>query len=198
MLWSLPQARIHSLAKSAYCSWVRAFAAHRGELKRIFMVKKLHLGHVAKSFALKEQPSLVGQSFQKQAKKRKRDQRLKGLSKKRRVSRKTWVSIGSHPRGHLAWPPLILESFGHAGDELTCLTVLLLFITAFLKANPSDHSMNQAAWLSSFLASGFHAHSERRKDGYRFMVEGQILIRSYGKYICWVDTYSFLYKLIHV
>lgn len=83
------EARIHTLAKSAYCSWVRAFAAHRGELKRIFMVKKLHLGHVAKSFALKEQPSLVGQSFQKQAKKRKRDQRLKGLSKRRKVSRKT-------------------------------------------------------------------------------------------------------------
>ncbi|RXI06204.1 hypothetical protein DVH24_018246 [Malus domestica] len=49
-----------TLAKNAFCSWVRAYTAHRGELKRIFMVKKLHLGHVAKSFALKDQPSLVG------------------------------------------------------------------------------------------------------------------------------------------
>lgn len=80
-----------TLAKNAFCSWVRAYTAHRGELKRIFMVKKLHLGHVAKSFALKEQPSLVGKSFQNQVKKRKRDEKQKGLSRKRKVSRKTWL-----------------------------------------------------------------------------------------------------------
>jgi hypothetical protein len=55
------------------------------------MLKKLHLGHVAKSFALKEQPSLVGQSFQKQTKKRKRDEKQRGLSRKRKFARKTWV-----------------------------------------------------------------------------------------------------------
>lgn len=75
------------LAKDAFCSWVRAYTAHRGELKGIFMVKKLHLGHVARSFALKEQPSLVGRSFQMQTKKRKRDQK-QGLSRKRKVPRK--------------------------------------------------------------------------------------------------------------
>jgi ATP-dependent RNA helicase DDX31/DBP7 len=53
------------------------------------MLKKLHLGHVAKSFALKEQPSLVGQSFQKQTKKRKRDEKQRGLSRKRKFARKT-------------------------------------------------------------------------------------------------------------
>ncbi|XP_058215844.1 DEAD-box ATP-dependent RNA helicase 17 isoform X1 [Rhododendron vialii] len=77
------------LAKDAFCSWVRAYTAHRGELKSIFMVKKLHLGHVARSFALKEQPSLVGQSFQIQSKKRKRDQNQKELSKKRKGARKS-------------------------------------------------------------------------------------------------------------
>ncbi|KAK6944704.1 Helicase, C-terminal [Dillenia turbinata] len=76
------------LAKDAFCSWVRAYTAHRGDLKRIFMVKKLHLGHVARSFGLKEQPSLVGKSHQMQMKKRKRDQKQKGLSKKRRVTKK--------------------------------------------------------------------------------------------------------------
>ncbi|KAK7396574.1 hypothetical protein VNO78_17676 [Psophocarpus tetragonolobus] len=74
------------LARKAFCSWVRAYTAHRGELKRIFMIKKLHLGHVAKSFALKQQPSLVGQSFQKLIKKRKRFEKKNGLSKKRRVA----------------------------------------------------------------------------------------------------------------
>ncbi|TXG49947.1 hypothetical protein EZV62_025822 [Acer yangbiense] len=59
----LAEPKMKNLAKDAFCSWVRTYTAHRGELKGIFMVKKLHLGHVAKSFALKEQPSLVGRSI---------------------------------------------------------------------------------------------------------------------------------------
>lgn len=81
------EAKMTKLAKKAFCSWVRAYTAHRGELKRIFMVKKLHLGHVAKSFALKEQPSLVNKSIQKETKKRGRDQfhqKHKRVSKKRK------------------------------------------------------------------------------------------------------------------
>lgn len=73
-------------ARKAFCSWVRAYTAHRGELKRVFMIKKLHLGHVAKSFALKQPPSLVGQSFQKQIEKRKIFEKKNGLSKKRKVA----------------------------------------------------------------------------------------------------------------
>uniref|UniRef100_A0A5B7B7I0 ATP-dependent RNA helicase n=1 Tax=Davidia involucrata TaxID=16924 RepID=A0A5B7B7I0_DAVIN len=83
----LSELRMKLLAKNAFCSWVRAYTAHRGELKRFFMVKKLHLGHVARSFALKEQPSLVGKSFQVETKKRKRDQKQKGISKKRVASK---------------------------------------------------------------------------------------------------------------
>lgn len=77
------------LAQDAFCAWVRAYTAHRGELKRIFMVKKLHLGHVAKSFALKEQPSLVNKSIQKQLKKRKRDEKQRANSRKKRVISKS-------------------------------------------------------------------------------------------------------------
>ncbi|GAB2218212.1 hypothetical protein Droror1_Dr00001431 [Drosera rotundifolia] len=80
--------RLKKLAKDAFVSWVRAYTAHRGVLKWIFMVKKLHLGHVAKSFALKEQPSIVGKSFQESTRKRKRDQKHKGVSKKRKVASK--------------------------------------------------------------------------------------------------------------
>ncbi|CAH8392871.1 unnamed protein product [Eruca vesicaria subsp. sativa] len=58
--------------------------SHKGELKSIFVVKKLHLGHVAKSFALKEQPSLVGKSHHKETMKRKRDERQKGQHPKKR------------------------------------------------------------------------------------------------------------------
>ncbi|KAK7328735.1 hypothetical protein VNO77_22852 [Canavalia gladiata] len=77
--------KMDELARKAFCSWVRAYTAHRGDLKRIFMIKKLHLGHVAKSFALKQQPSLVGKSFQKQTK-RKRNEKKIGLFKKRKVA----------------------------------------------------------------------------------------------------------------
>ncbi|CAA0821519.1 DEAD-box ATP-dependent RNA helicase 17 [Striga hermonthica] len=77
--------KMKKLAMDAFSSWIRAYTAHRGELKQIFTVKKLHLGHVAKSFALKEQPSLVNKSIQKQIKKRKRDDRQKVKPNKRRV-----------------------------------------------------------------------------------------------------------------
>ncbi|KAL2479448.1 DEAD-box ATP-dependent RNA helicase 17 [Abeliophyllum distichum] len=81
------ESTVRKLAMDAFWSWVRAYTAHRGELKQIFMVKKLHLGHVAKSFALKDQPSAVNKSFQKQIKKRKRDEKQKVHSKKKRVAK---------------------------------------------------------------------------------------------------------------
>lgn len=76
------------LARDAFCSWVRAYTAHRGELKKIFMVKKLHLGHVARSFGLKEQPSLVGRSHQVQLKKRKKQQKRERPAKRRKLHSK--------------------------------------------------------------------------------------------------------------
>ncbi|XP_066365948.1 DEAD-box ATP-dependent RNA helicase 17 isoform X2 [Miscanthus floridulus] len=76
------------LARDAFCSWVRAYTAHRGELKKIFMVKKLHLGHVARSFGLKEQPSLVGRSHQMQLKKRKKEQKREWPAKRRKLPSK--------------------------------------------------------------------------------------------------------------
>lgn len=80
----MAEGSMKQLAKDAFCSFVRAYAAHRGDLKRIFQVKKLHLGHVAKSFGLKEQPSLVGRSFNKQNKKREKSQKHNKWSKKKR------------------------------------------------------------------------------------------------------------------
>ncbi|KAG8066924.1 hypothetical protein GUJ93_ZPchr0005g15594 [Zizania palustris] len=76
------------LARDAFCSWIRAYTAHRGELKNIFMVKKLHLGHVARSFGLKEQPSLVGRSHQVQLKKRKKELKRERPAKRRKIPAK--------------------------------------------------------------------------------------------------------------
>ena len=43
----------------AFQSFIRAYATYPADLKRIFHVKNLHLGHVAKSFALAETPSKI-------------------------------------------------------------------------------------------------------------------------------------------
>lgn len=47
------------LARKAFWSTVRAYATHPATEKHIFHVKKLHLGHLAKSFALREAPSNI-------------------------------------------------------------------------------------------------------------------------------------------
>jgi len=46
---------------NAYHAFVRSYAAHSKELKQIFHYKSLHLGHVAKSFAMREIPTKISQ-----------------------------------------------------------------------------------------------------------------------------------------
>ena len=46
-------------ARQAFRSHVRAYATHSADTKGIFRVHSLHLGHVAKSFALKESPKTL-------------------------------------------------------------------------------------------------------------------------------------------
>ncbi|XP_047380832.1 probable ATP-dependent RNA helicase DDX31 isoform X2 [Sciurus carolinensis] len=48
--------RTVSWAKKALQSFIRAYAAYPRELKHIFHVRSLHLGHVAKSFGLRDAP----------------------------------------------------------------------------------------------------------------------------------------------
>ncbi|KAI8517836.1 ATPdependent RNA helicase, partial [Branchiostoma belcheri] len=43
-----------------YQSFIRAYATFPSTLKHIFHVKKLHLGHVAKSFGLRDAPGDIG------------------------------------------------------------------------------------------------------------------------------------------
>ncbi len=58
--------KIHDLARSAFTSHVRSYATHGQASSFIFHPKRLHLGHVAKSFALREAPSGVGLMTSKQ------------------------------------------------------------------------------------------------------------------------------------
>lgn len=47
------------LARKAYISFMRSYSTYSTELKKIFHIKNLHLGHVAKSFGLREAPTQI-------------------------------------------------------------------------------------------------------------------------------------------
>lgn len=49
-----------NLAVKAFISHVRAYATHISQEKKFFNVKFLHLGHLAKSFGLRERPKAMG------------------------------------------------------------------------------------------------------------------------------------------
>src|SRR6266550_6426601 len=49
-----------TLARRAFLSHMRAYATHPSDEKHIFHIKHLHLGHLAKAFALRDAPTLVG------------------------------------------------------------------------------------------------------------------------------------------
>lgn len=77
---------LRHLATDSFRSFVRAYAVHKGNLKKIFHPKRLHFGHVAKSFGLTDAPSLLGQSSTKLAlKKEKKERAVKFKRKKLRL-----------------------------------------------------------------------------------------------------------------
>jgi len=49
--------KMQKLARESFRSFVRSYATYPKSLKHVFHIKNLHLGHVAKSFALKQAPS---------------------------------------------------------------------------------------------------------------------------------------------
>jgi hypothetical protein len=52
----VPPPQNASLARNAFLSHVRAYATHPSDEKQLFHVRNLHLGHLAKSFGLREAP----------------------------------------------------------------------------------------------------------------------------------------------
>ncbi|RKP22289.1 P-loop containing nucleoside triphosphate hydrolase protein, partial [Syncephalis pseudoplumigaleata] len=63
--WVLHQTEAARLAREAFTAHVRAYATHAASEKHIFHVKFLHLGHLAKSFGLREAPGQVSTSQKK-------------------------------------------------------------------------------------------------------------------------------------
>ena len=55
---------LHELASQAYVSLIRSYASYPKEVRHIFSFKALHLGHIAKSFGLRDPPShITGKSI---------------------------------------------------------------------------------------------------------------------------------------
>ena len=58
--WVIDDKGAGELARKAFTSHVRAYATHVVAERGIFDVKGLHLGHLAKAFALRERPGHMG------------------------------------------------------------------------------------------------------------------------------------------
>jgi len=89
---------LHQLACQAYVSFVRSYASYPREAREVFCFKDLHLGHCAKSFALRDPPSKItgigkGQWVDKQEKKTKDIKREEKIIKaqKRRICQKSLI-----------------------------------------------------------------------------------------------------------
>ena len=77
-------ADLKALAADAFRSYLRAYAVHPSHLKPIFRVRALHLGHVAASFALQEQPSALGSSGSAKERKRRKAEAARAEATRRR------------------------------------------------------------------------------------------------------------------
>ena len=58
--WVIDDKRAGEMARKAFISHVRAYATHVATERAMFDVKALHLGHLAKAFALREKPGNMG------------------------------------------------------------------------------------------------------------------------------------------
>ncbi|KAG0205910.1 ATP-dependent RNA helicase dbp7 [Mortierella sp. GBA30] len=56
-----------AVARGAFWAFVKSYATHPSTEKHIFHIKNLHLGHIAKSFALREAPSDIPQPKKKKS-----------------------------------------------------------------------------------------------------------------------------------
>jgi ATP-dependent RNA helicase DDX31/DBP7 len=70
--------RLLDLGRNGFKSHIRAYATHVKPERGYFDMAELHLGHVAKSFALREAPGGIGNGLDKRASKKSRAKRAKG------------------------------------------------------------------------------------------------------------------------
>ncbi|KAG2489609.1 hypothetical protein HYH03_011889 [Edaphochlamys debaryana] len=76
------------LSNDAFRSYVRAYATHSGDIKRVFAVRNLHLGHVAHSFCQLETPTTLGNSGSQMDRKRRKREAAEAAQEQRRKKMK--------------------------------------------------------------------------------------------------------------
>ncbi|KAJ6499084.1 P-loop containing nucleoside triphosphate hydrolase protein [Mycena sanguinolenta] len=75
--WVLRSKENAGAARKAFLSHMRAYATHPSSEKHIFHVRHLHLGHLAKSFALREAPKAVSSADGKAASRKEKERERK-------------------------------------------------------------------------------------------------------------------------
>merc|ERR1712141_301528 len=76
---------LKTIAEGAFRSFIQSYAAYPSHLKEIFHVKRLHLGHIAKSFALRAAPRQMKNQYvanEKLSMKREKDMEVKRRKRK--------------------------------------------------------------------------------------------------------------------
>jgi len=83
---------LHGQGSQAYVSFVRSYASYPKEVREIFCFKELHLGHLAKSFALRDAPSKItglgkGQWVRNDERKRRKEETASAAKREENVIR---------------------------------------------------------------------------------------------------------------
>lgn len=71
------QVELKNMAINAFQAFLRSYATHTKTTKHIFHIKNLHLGHLARNFALRDPPSTFGKTLQNAGLGKKEAQRIK-------------------------------------------------------------------------------------------------------------------------
>lgn len=77
-------ADLQLLAEQAFKSFIQAYATYSSSMKDIFHLKYLHLGHMAKSFALRKAPQQMESKLTEEEKKVKRKLKIKSFNSRKR------------------------------------------------------------------------------------------------------------------
>ncbi|XP_063100233.1 probable ATP-dependent RNA helicase DDX31 isoform X3 [Cavia porcellus] len=142
--------RTASAAKQALQSFIGAYAAYPRELKHIFHVRSLHLGHVAKSFGLRDAPRNLGiPARRRKAALKRPDLRRKPQSKQRLTELLcSEYSSGLEASGAEGWRQRAQEASGR-GPASPHLGKTAAAPARATKAHRSRRKDSKASWKVS-------------------------------------------------
>ncbi|KAJ6225866.1 hypothetical protein RDWZM_004411 [Blomia tropicalis] len=75
---------MHQMGAKAYLSYLRSYASYPHKMSYCLPFKELHLGHLAKNFALRESPSQLGANFHRNHQTMKMNRKIKDISSLKR------------------------------------------------------------------------------------------------------------------